>query len=195
MKIKAFSATFPLPSHQTDGAAGMDLQAVLIGNVLQPLCNSSAVNNIFPKIQPSVEAYNESNTPTVLYMLSKKDEYGNNVKNFIEIPCGWRVRIPTGLYTECPVGMRFEILLRSSLGWKKGLTIPNAPGLIDADYRGQWYVVLYNPNAVAVMIEHGEHIAQLVLSSYERVEWEAVQSASELSGTERGAGGFGSTGK
>jgi dUTP pyrophosphatase len=183
MKVKIFSATFPLPAHKTEGAAGMDLQADLL--------NQTMINDFFRMV---VDAKNEKNYDVLLDVQTPPTTYKNQ-SLYIEIPPRWRVRIPTGLYTECPVGMRFEIMLRSSIGWKKGLIIPNAPGLIDADFRGQWHIVLFNPNNCAVMIEHGEHIAQLVLSEYKRVEWEPVQRAAELSGTERGAGGFGSTGK
>jgi dUTP pyrophosphatase len=78
------------------------------------------------------------------------------------------------------------------MAFKKGLSIPNSPGTIDADYRGEIGVIVINLNTEAVVIEPGERIAQMVIARYERISWSAVESLSE---TDRGAGGFGSTGK
>lgn len=103
-----------------------------------------------------------------------------------------RVVIPTGLYIELPLGYEAQIRPRSGLAFKKGLSVPNAPGTIDSDYRGEVGVILINLNTEAITIEPGERIAQMVIAKYEQISWQAVDQLSE---TERDAGGFGSTGK
>jgi dUTP pyrophosphatase len=103
-----------------------------------------------------------------------------------------RILIPTGLFIELPIGYEAQVRPRSGTAFKKGLSIPNAPGTIDSDYRGEVGVILINLNTEAVVIEPGERIAQMVIARYERISWAEVDSLTE---TERGAGGFGSTGK
>jgi dUTP pyrophosphatase len=103
-----------------------------------------------------------------------------------------RVVIPTGLYIELPLGYEAQIRPRSGLAFKKGLSVPNAPGTIDSDYRGEVGVILINLNTEAITIEPGERIAQMVIAKYEQVRWQEVDQLSE---TSRDAGGFGSTGK
>ncbi len=102
-----------------------------------------------------------------------------------------RVLIPTGLILEIPEGYEGQVRPRSGLALKKGLTVLNAPGTIDADYRGEVKVILINLGKEEVVIEPGERIAQLVIAPVQRVE---VVEAQELTPTERGEGGFGSTG-
>lgn len=102
-----------------------------------------------------------------------------------------RAMVPTGLFLEIPAGYEVQVRPRSGLAAKKGVTVLNAPGTIDADYRGEVCVILVNLSSETFVIEKGERIAQLVLSRYEQIEWE---EADELSSTERGEGGFGSTG-
>lgn len=102
-----------------------------------------------------------------------------------------RTVVGTGLYMELPVGYEAQVRPRSGLAAKKGITVLNAPGTIDADYRGEVGVILVNLSDADFVIEDGERIAQLVIARHERAEWEEVQ---ELSDTVRGAGGFGSTG-
>lgn len=102
-----------------------------------------------------------------------------------------RVLVPTGLFIELPVGYEAQVRSRSGLALKKGITCLNSPGTIDADYRGEIGVILVNFSKEPFVIENGERIAQLVLAKVEQMEWEA---ATELSSTQRGAGGFGSTG-
>lgn len=99
--------------------------------------------------------------------------------------------IPTGIFLELPMGYEAQVRPRSGLAIKKGLTVLNAPGTIDSDYRGEVCVILINLSAEEVVIEPGDRIAQLVVSRYEMVHWE---EQNELSPTERGVGGFGSTG-
>lgn len=103
-----------------------------------------------------------------------------------------RVLVPTGLYMALPEGYEAQVRPRSGLAAKHGITVLNAPGTIDADYRGEIKVILVNLSNDAFVIEPGERIAQLVIAKYERVEWNEV---SVLDETERGEGGFGSTGK
>ena len=102
-----------------------------------------------------------------------------------------RAIIKTGLLIELPVGFEAQVRPRSGLAAKKGITVLNAPGTIDADYRGEIGVILVNLSNQAFTIENGERIAQLVIAKHERAEWVAVE---ELSETSRGEGGFGSTG-
>ncbi|WP_203256682.1 dUTP diphosphatase [Hyunsoonleella ulvae] len=99
--------------------------------------------------------------------------------------------VGTGLFIELPVGLEAQVRPRSGLAAKKGITVLNAPGTIDADYRGEIGVILVNLSNEDFTINNGERIAQLVVAKHERAEWEEVE---ELSSTERGAGGFGSTG-
>ncbi|UPS92516.1 MULTISPECIES: dUTP diphosphatase [unclassified Bizionia] len=99
--------------------------------------------------------------------------------------------VGTGLFIELPVGVEAQVRPRSGLAAKKGITVLNAPGTIDADYRGEIGVILVNLSNEDFTIENGERIAQLVIAKHERAEWMTVN---ELSETDRGAGGFGSTG-
>lgn len=102
-----------------------------------------------------------------------------------------RTIVGTGLYLELPVGFEAQVRPRSGLAAKKGITVLNAPGTIDADYRGEIGVILVNLSNDDFEINNGERIAQLVIAKHERAEWEIVE---ELSETARGEGGFGSTG-
>jgi dUTP pyrophosphatase len=102
-----------------------------------------------------------------------------------------RAVIGTGLYMELPKGYEAQVRPRSGLAAKRGITVLNSPGTIDADYRGEIGVILVNLSDQDVLIEHGERVAQLVISRYEQALWEEVEVLSE---TERGSGGFGSTG-
>ncbi len=102
-----------------------------------------------------------------------------------------RTIIKTGLFLELPMGYEAQVRPRSGLAAKKGITVLNAPGTVDADYRGEVGVILINLSTEAFTIENGERIAQLVVAKHERAEWHLVE---ELSETSRGAGGFGSTG-
>jgi dUTP pyrophosphatase len=102
-----------------------------------------------------------------------------------------RCLVPTGLFMALPEGYEAQVRPRSGLALKKGITVLNSPGTIDADYRGEVGVILVNLSAEEFVIEDGERIAQMVVARHEQVEWEAVEVLSE---TERGAGGFGHTG-
>lgn len=102
-----------------------------------------------------------------------------------------RAIIKTGLFIELPIGYEAQVRPRSGLAAKKGLTVLNSPGTIDADYRGEIGVILVNLSNEAVTIENGERVAQLVIAKHERAVW---MEAEELTETSRGEGGFGSTG-
>ena len=103
-----------------------------------------------------------------------------------------RAMVPTGLFVELPEGYEMQIRPRSGLAAKYGITVLNSPGTIDADYRGEIKVILVNLSNEPFTIESGERIAQMIVARYEQIEWQPVE---ELGETERGAGGFGSTGK
>jgi dUTP pyrophosphatase len=103
-----------------------------------------------------------------------------------------RSMIPTGLFIELPVGFEAQIRPRSGFAAKSGVTVLNTPGTIDADYRGEIKVILINLSDKEVVVNHGDRVAQMVIAKHETVSWQAVDSLSE---TQRGAGGFGHTGK
>ena len=103
-----------------------------------------------------------------------------------------RVLVPTGLFVEIPLGYEIQIRPRSGLAIKQGITCLNTPGTIDADYRGEIKVILINLSAEPQTILPGDRIAQMVVQKVEVVQWVAVE---ELSDSDRGSGGFGSTGK
>ncbi len=105
---------------------------------------------------------------------------------------GTHTLIKTGLYVEIPEGYEIQVRPRSGLAFKHGITVLNSPGTIDADYRGEIGVILINHGGSSFAIEPGERIGQLVLNKVERIEWNQIE---ELTETDRGAGGFGSTGK
>ena len=102
-----------------------------------------------------------------------------------------RTIIKTGLFIELPIGIEAQVRPRSGLAAKKGITVLNAPGTVDADYRGEIGVILVNLSNEDFKIENGERVAQLVIAKHERAAWQQVEVLGE---TERSAGGFGSTG-
>lgn len=102
-----------------------------------------------------------------------------------------RALVKTGLFIELPIGYEAQVRPRSGLAFKKGITVLNSPGTVDADYRGEIGVILVNLSNEPFVIENGERVAQLVIAKHERAEWELVETLSE---TVRGEGGFGSTG-
>jgi len=102
-----------------------------------------------------------------------------------------RTIVKTGLFIELPIGFEAQVRPRSGLAAKKGITVLNAPGTVDADYRGEIGVILVNLSNEDFTIENGERVAQLVIAKHERAAWIEVEALSE---TDRGEGGFGSTG-
>jgi len=103
-----------------------------------------------------------------------------------------RAVIPTGLFIELPEGYEAQVRPRSGLAAKKGITVLNSPGTIDADYRGEIGVILVNLSNEGFTVNPGERVAQMVVARHERADWDQTDA---LSVTERGSGGFGSTGK
>ncbi len=114
-----------------------------------------------------------------------------NISEPITLKSLERTIVKTGLFIELPIGYEAQVRPRSGLAAKKGITVLNSPGTVDADYRGEIGVILVNLSHEDFVIENGERIAQLIIAKHERAEWTAVQ---ELSETSRGEGGFGSTG-
>ena len=102
-----------------------------------------------------------------------------------------RTLVKTGLFIELPKGHEAQVRPRSGLAYKKGITVLNSPGTIDADYRGEIGVILVNLSEQEFVIENGERVAQLVIAKHEQAQWVEVENLDE---TDRGAGGFGSTG-
>lgn len=115
-----------------------------------------------------------------------------NIETPLTINSLERVLVKTGLFIELPIGYEAQVRPRSGLAFKNGVTVLNTPGTIDADYRGEIGVILVNLSNTPFVIEDGERVAQLVIAKHEQAEWVLVE---ELAETERGAGGFGSTGK
>ncbi len=103
-----------------------------------------------------------------------------------------RKLVPTGLFIELPVGYEAQIRPRSGLAIKKGITVLNSPGTIDADYRGEICIILVNLSSEEFLINDGERICQMVIAAHAQAEWVEVR---ELNETSRGTGGFGHTGK
>lgn len=114
-----------------------------------------------------------------------------NIDESISLKPLERTIVKTGIFMELPVGYEAQVRPRSGLAFKKGITVLNSPGTIDADYRGELGVILVNLSDEEFIIEDGERIAQMVLAKHEQVNWFEVESLEE---TERGTGGFGSTG-
>ncbi|MDR1667201.1 MAG: dUTP diphosphatase [Bacteroidales bacterium] len=121
---------------------------------------------------------------------------GMDIRAYLPAPVtlapGERTLIPTGLYIALPQGYEAQIRPRSGLALKKGVTLLNTPGTIDADYRGEIGIIMINLSQENFVINDGERIAQMVVARHETVEWEWSE---ELENTERGTGGFGHTGK
>ena len=114
-----------------------------------------------------------------------------NLDEPIELQPMQRCLVPTGLFMSLPAGYEAQVRPRSGLAIKKGITVLNTPGTIDADYRGEICVILINLSSEPFIINDGERVAQMIISTYQQVEWEPVEV---LDDTERGAGGFGHTG-
>ncbi len=113
-------------------------------------------------------------------------------KTAVTLDAGHRQLIPTGLHVEIPKGFEIQVRPRSGLALKQGLSLPNTPGTIDSDYRGPLGVIVINLGQAPIVIEHGDRIAQAVVAPVLQARFELTD---QLSATERGTGGFGSTGK
>ena len=141
-----------------------------------------------------VKIVNQSNNPLPEY--STVHSAGMDIRAHLVNPIVLkpleRVLVPTGLFIELPVGFEAQIRPRSGLALKKGITVLNTPGTIDADYRGEVGIILINLSNEEFVIQHGERICQMVIARHEHIGWETVEVLKE---TDRGAGGFGHTGK
>ena len=141
-----------------------------------------------------VKIVNQSNNPLPEYSTVQSagmDIRANLVEPIVLKPLE-RLLVPTGLYIELPVGYEAQIRPRSGLALKKGITVLNSPGTIDADYRGEVGIILINLSNEEFVIQHGERICQMVIAMHEHIGWKVVEVLEE---TVRGAGGFGHTGK
>jgi dUTP pyrophosphatase len=141
-----------------------------------------------------INIINRSNNPLPAY--ETEHAAGIDLRANLEQPISLasleRALIPTGLLIELPVGYEAQIRPRSGLAFKFGITVLNSPGTIDADYRGELKVLLINLGKEPFDIKHGERIAQMIVAKHEKTEWQLVETLSE---TNRGEGGYGSTGK
>lgn len=142
----------------------------------------------------NVQVINKSKHPLPAYAtsLSAGMDLRANLDEPIVLKPLQRCLVPTGLYIALPEGYEAQVRPRSGLALKKGIGVLNAPGTIDADYRGEICVILVNLSSEDFVVEDGERIAQMVVARYEQVRWSEVEV---LDDTERGAGGFGHTGK
>jgi dUTP pyrophosphatase len=140
-----------------------------------------------------IRIINKSSHPLPEYetALSAGMDLRANIDQPITLKPLQRMLVPTGLFLEIPAGFEAQIRPRSGLAAKKGITVLNSPGTIDADYRGEVKVILVNLSNEDFIIENGERIAQMIIAKHERAKW---QQAEELMETTRGSGGFGSTG-
>ena len=140
-----------------------------------------------------VKIVNKSGFPVPFYAteLSAGMDLKAAIDEPVELDSLCRAMVPTGLFIELPAGYEAQIRPRSGLAAKHGVTVCNSPGTVDADYRGEIKVILVNLSKDKFVVYPGERIAQMVIAKYEKIEWEEVDQLSE---TERGAGGFGSTG-
>lgn len=140
-----------------------------------------------------VKIVNNSNNPLPEY--STKDSAGMDVRAMLDEPVTLRplerALIPTGLHIQLPEGYECQIRPRSGLALKKGITVLNTPGTIDADYRGEIKIILINLSSEPFTIENGERICQMVIKEYVKA---TLTQVDDLDDTERGAGGFGHTG-
>jgi dUTP pyrophosphatase len=141
----------------------------------------------------TVQIINKSSHPLPAYetLASAGMDLRANLTEAVTLKPMERKLIPTGLFIALEEGTEAQVRPRSGLAYKKGITVLNSPGTIDADYRGEIGVLLINLSDQSVVIENGERVAQLVIAKYERIAW---TETNELSETTRGAGGFGSTG-
>ena len=140
-----------------------------------------------------VKVINKSNNklPEYATSMSAGFDLRANLEEPVTLKAGDRILIGTGLFIALEPGYEAQVRPRSGLALKKGITVLNAPGTIDADYRGEIGVILYNTSKEDFVIEPGERIAQMVIAKYEQITWEQVEVLDE---TERGSGGYGHTG-
>lgn len=168
VKVKNLSKSLPLPAYQTAQSAGMDVMACF-----------DCIDN---EGHAYVKGYDWFSRESV--------DYPVEVDSFVEINPGERVMISTGLQVELPEEYEIQVRPRSGLALKHGITVLNTPGTIDADYRGIIGIILINHSNESFTIKHGDRIAQIVIKEVPRINWVPTD---DLSKTQRGEGGFGST--
>jgi len=158
------------------------------------LLSNLVSHSFFKETKMNVKVINKSAHPLPQYETtgSAGMDLRANITEPITLKSMERTLIPTGLFLELPQGTEAQIRPRSGLAIKKGLTCLNSPGTIDSDYRGEIKVILANMSKESQTIEPGERIAQMVIAQYTQIAWVSVERLSE---SDRGAGGFGSTGK
>ena len=141
-----------------------------------------------------IRIVNQSRHPLPSYstLLSAGMDLRAHLDESVCLAPGARMLIPTGLYISLPQGYEAQIRPRSGLALKKGISLLNTPGTIDADYRGEIGIIMINHSQEDFVVNDGERSAQMVVARYETVEWEACESLDE---TVRGSGGFGHTGQ
>lgn len=132
------------------------------------------------------------NLPAYSTVFSAGMDIRANLDEEMVLGAGERVLVPTGLFIELPPAYEAQIRPRSGLALKKGISVLNTPGTIDADYRGEVGIILINLSKEPFIIKDGERICQMIIARHETVEWEEVEN---LNDTERGSGGFGHTGQ
>ena len=171
MEIKVFNdSNNKLPKYETVDSAGLDVRA--------DLSHVESVSDITIHGPGQIIPANSA-----------------NAVKMIALEPGSRALIPTGLYVEIPSGYEIQVRPRSGLALKEGISLVNCVGTVDADYRGNIGLIVINHGLKTVYIEDGERIGQLVLNKIERIDWKEVFSKDDLGSTERGEGGFNSTGK
>lgn len=171
MEIKVFNdSNNKLPKYETVDSAGLDVRA--------DLSHIESVSDITIHGPGQIIPANSA-----------------NAVKMIALEPGSRALIPTGLYVEIPSGYEIQVRPRSGLALKEGISLVNCVGTVDADYRGNIGLIVINHGLKTVYIEDGERIGQLVLNKVERIDWKEVFSKDDLGSTERGEGGFNSTGK
>lgn len=191
MKIKLYNKGKHNPQYKTEHAGCVDLQLFLYNDEeLQELIKTDNQEKILEFLKGKTKGV-KAFSPHIVSLVSDAGKAG------ILIPVGARVLLPTGLHMEIPVQsnkrITGEITPRSGLALQKGLTIPNSPGKIDADYRDEVKVIVQNNGEQAITLLNGERIAQFSLNTGDNIEWENVDSVEELQKSNR-KGGFGSTG-
>ena len=160
--------------------------------------NNQAPLSIAEQFKFKINFKNESTNPDPEYATAGSSGFDlrANLKNPITIPAGLREIVPTGLFFELPENFEIQVRPRSGLAAKNGVTVLNTPGTVDADYRGEVKIILINLGQEPFTINHGDRIAQAVVASVTSKNIINLNRVIEISqDTERGAGGFGSTGK
>jgi len=138
-----------------------------------------------------IKTVNGGQLPTYMTPGSAGADVRANVAEDVVIPPGQRFVVPTGLFLEIPLGYEVQVRPRSGLALKYGITLPNSPGTIDSDYRGELKVIMLNLGSEPFVVKNGDRIAQLVVAKVHRADFAQHEDLGE---TQRGKGGFGSTG-